>query len=44
MIAQNMLHELNKDNIPNLKNIDERFLNLDFDPGNKYSVLICGAR
>ncbi len=38
MIAQNMLHELNKENIPNLKNIDERFLNLDFDPGNKYSV------
>lgn len=38
LIAEDMLHELNKDNIPNLKNIDERFLNLDFDPGNKYSV------
>ncbi|HWS28720.1 MAG TPA: spermidine/putrescine ABC transporter substrate-binding protein [Clostridia bacterium] len=38
LIADDMLHELNKDNIPNLKNIDERFLNLDFDPDNKYSV------
>ena len=38
MVAKDMLHELNKDNIPNIKNIDERFLNLDFDPGNKYSV------
>lgn len=33
-----LLHELNKDNIPNLKNIDPRFLDLDFDPDNKYSV------
>ena len=38
MVAKDMLHELNKDNIPNIKNIDERFLNLSFDPGNKYSV------
>ncbi|HMM31086.1 MAG TPA: spermidine/putrescine ABC transporter substrate-binding protein [Clostridia bacterium] len=38
LIADDMLHELNKENIPNIANIDERFLNLAFDPGNKYSV------
>lgn len=38
LIAEDLLHELNKENIPNLKNIDEKFLNLSFDPGNKYSV------
>jgi spermidine/putrescine-binding protein len=38
LIAQNLLHELDKSNIPNLSNIDERFLNLGFDPDNKYSV------
>lgn len=38
LIAQDMLHEIDKSNIPNLKNIDERFLDLDFDPGNKYSI------
>ncbi len=38
LIQQDLLHELNKDNIPNLANIDERFLDLSFDPGNKYSV------
>ncbi len=38
LIEKDLLHELNKDNIPNLVNIDERFLDLDFDPDNKYSV------
>ena len=38
LIEQDLLHELNKDNIPNLANIDERFLNLSFDPDNRYSV------
>lgn len=38
LIAKDLLHELNKANIPNLANIDERFLNLSFDPDNKYSV------
>lgn len=38
LIAQNLLHELDKNNIPNLKNIDPRFLDLGFDPGNRYSV------
>lgn len=38
LIAQDLLHELNKENIPNLKNIDPRFMDLDFDPENRYSV------
>ena len=38
LIEKDLLHELNKENIPNLANIDERFLDLSFDPGNKYSV------
>ncbi|MBQ3108215.1 MAG: spermidine/putrescine ABC transporter substrate-binding protein [Clostridia bacterium] len=38
LIAQDMLYEINKDNIPNLKNIDEKFLDMSFDPGNTYSV------
>ena len=38
LIEQDLLHELNKDNIPNLANIDERFLDLSFDPENRYSV------
>lgn len=38
LVAENLLHELNKENIPNLKNIDQRFMDLSFDPGNKYSV------
>lgn len=38
MIAENRLAEINHANIPNLKHIGERFLDLDFDPGNKYSI------
>ena len=38
LIAQDLLLPINKDNIPNLRNIDERFLNLSFDPGNTYSA------
>ena len=38
LMAQNLLAEINKENIPNLANIDERFLDLSFDPGNKYSI------
>jgi len=35
---EGMLEPLNKDNIPNLQNIEESFLDQDFDPGNVYSV------
>lgn len=38
MKKQNLLEELNKDNIPNLKNMGSQFMNLPFDEGNKYSV------
>ncbi len=38
MLKEDMLIPLNYDNIPNYKNISDRFKNLEFDPGNKYSV------
>jgi len=38
MISEGLLAEINKDNIPNIKYIGEEDLDLDFDPGNKYSV------
>jgi spermidine/putrescine transport system substrate-binding protein len=33
-----LLAELNYDNLPNFTNIDERFKDPPYDPGNKYSV------
>ncbi len=38
MIKNNLVQELNKENIPNISQMDEQYLNLDIDPGNKYSV------
>jgi len=38
LISMDLLYEINKDNIPNLQYIDDRFLDLSFDPGNKYSI------
>lgn len=38
MIREDMLVKLDKDNVPNLSNVGEDFLNLDFDPDNDYSV------
>ncbi len=38
MIKNKFLQELNKDNIPNISQMDEDYLNLEIDPGNKYSV------
>ncbi|MFO8077759.1 MAG: spermidine/putrescine ABC transporter substrate-binding protein [Thermoplasmatota archaeon] len=38
LIATKSLAKLNKDNIPNIKNIDQTFLNRSFDPGNTYSI------
>ena len=38
MSKQNLLEELNMKNIPNFKNIDERFKNLEFDHDNQYSI------
>ncbi|MFL7810420.1 MAG: spermidine/putrescine ABC transporter substrate-binding protein, partial [Anaerolineae bacterium] len=34
----NLLSELDYDNIPNSKNIDETFIDPPYDPGNKYCV------
>ncbi|MBP5384107.1 MAG: ABC transporter substrate-binding protein [Lachnospiraceae bacterium] len=43
MISNDLLLELNKDNIPNLANIDPQYLTQSdqFDPGNKYAVPYC---
>ncbi len=38
MIKSKFVQELNKDNIPNISQMDEDYLNLEIDPGNKYSV------
>lgn len=38
MIEEDLLEKINKENIPNLDNIEDRFLDLDFDPNNEYSI------
>ena len=38
MIDGGLLQELNKETIPNIAQMDEEYLNLEIDPGNKYSV------
>jgi spermidine/putrescine transport system substrate-binding protein len=38
MRRENLVAPLNKNNIPNMKNIDPAFLNMPFDPGNRYCV------
>ncbi|WP_019155026.1 ABC transporter substrate-binding protein [Robertmurraya massiliosenegalensis] len=38
MQEEDLLLPLNHSKLPNLKNIDERFMDLPFDPDNKYSV------
>ena len=38
MMKQGLLFKLAKDHLPNLKNVDARFTNQPFDPGNQYSV------
>ena len=38
MVKENLLRPLDRAMIPNLKNIAPQFLNLPFDPGNKFSV------
>lgn len=38
LINEGMLAELDYDNIPNYKYIDDEFKNLEYDPDNKYSV------
>ncbi|WP_152657024.1 PotD/PotF family extracellular solute-binding protein [Oceanobacillus sp. CFH 90083] len=38
MVEEDLLYELDHSKIPNLQYIDERFLNLPFDEGNRYSI------
>ena len=40
LISEGMLAEINKDNVPNLVHLDEKFLgdNCNYDPGNVYSI------
>ena len=38
MLEDDLLVELDHSKLPNLKNIDPYFLDLPFDPGNKYSI------
>ena len=38
LIKQNLLETLNRDNIPNFRNISPLFLNKYFDPENRYSI------
>lgn len=43
MIENNLLAEINFDNVPNIKEIDPKYLEMSksFDPENKYSVPYC---
>ncbi|MCE4050664.1 MULTISPECIES: ABC transporter substrate-binding protein [Bacillaceae] len=38
MKEENLLLPIDHTKLPNLKNIDSRFMNLSFDPDNKYSI------
>ena len=38
MIREDMLLELDFENIPNFANVDDQFVNPDYDPENRYSV------
>lgn len=38
MINEDLLAKLDKYNLPNMENIDGRFIDPDYDPGNDYSV------
>lgn len=38
MLKQDMLEPIDHAQIPNFANLDPRFLNKDYDPGNKYTI------
>jgi len=38
LIKQDLLRKIEKSKITNLKNINKKFLNLEFDPGNEFSI------
>ena len=38
LIKNGLLAPLRRENVPNMKNIDPKFANRDYDPGNKYTA------
>ncbi|MCX6065399.1 MAG: spermidine/putrescine ABC transporter substrate-binding protein [Chloroflexi bacterium] len=38
MIRQNLLQKLDQAKLPNVKNLDPNYMNLEFDPGNAYTL------
>lgn len=38
MIEEGLVQEINQENLPNLEQMDEEYMDLEIDPGNKYSV------
>lgn len=38
MIKEDLVQEINFNNLPNFKNIDDKYKNMSYDPDNKYSV------
>jgi spermidine/putrescine transport system substrate-binding protein len=38
LVNDKSLHPIDHSKIPNIKNIDPQFLNMSFDPGNKFSI------
>lgn len=38
MIELDLIQEIDHSRLPHLANIDERFMDIEFDPGNKYSI------
>lgn len=38
MVKEDMLEEINKDNVPNFKNIDPALRNMSYDPDNAHSI------
>ncbi len=43
MVANDMLEELDQEQLPNMSNIGEAYLNPSYDPGNKYSMPYAGG-
>jgi spermidine/putrescine-binding protein len=38
MVRQNLLQKLDQSKLPILKNMDPNYMNLEFDPGNQYTI------
>lgn len=38
MVREDLLQKINKENMPNIKNIDDEFMDPDYDKGNQYSI------